>query len=91
MRKDAEPSGETAARSWWPLAREPERLRRKGLSSQVEALMAEGVRIDVNEEGGLRGGGAVSADRRGSHIGILETDRTLTVLAMQLHEFLACC
>ena len=80
----AEPGGEKAARSWRPMAWEPDRWRGKGLPPAVEALMTEGAKIDVSEEVGFEEVPqyAWPTDEALAE-GILEADRALAVGAME--------
>ena len=79
-----EPSSEKAARSWRPMAWEPERWRGKGLPPEVEALMTEGARIEASEEVGFEEipQYAWPTDESLAE-GILEADRALAVGAME--------
>ena len=76
-----EPGGEKAARSWRPMAWEPERWRGKGLPAEVEVLMTEGARIEASEEVGFEEVPqyAWPTDEALAE-GILEADRALAVL-----------
>lgn len=78
-----ESSIDKSARSWRPMAWEPDRWRGKGLPPAVEKLMTEGARIAVSEEVGFEEVPqyAWPTDEALAE-GILEADRALAVGAM---------
>eukprot|EP00966_Prymnesium_polylepis_P134668 3112371-Prymnesium_polylepis.1 len=79
-----EAKSEKLARSWRPIAWEPERWRGKGLPAEVEVLMTEGARIDATEEVGFAEVPqyAWPSDEALAEA-ILEADRALAVGAME--------
>ena len=79
-----ESSIDKSARSWRPMAWEPERWRGKGLPPAVEKLMTEGARIAMSEEVGFEEVPqyAWPTDEALAE-GILEADRALAVGAME--------
>jgi hypothetical protein len=79
-----ESSIDKSARSWRPMAWEPDRWRGKGLPPAVEKLMTEGARIAVSEEVGFEEVPqyAWPTDEALAE-GILEADRALAVGAME--------